>query len=238
MDPLTLAILANIAAPAAGGLANRLFGGDFEVPDFIRPALQEAADALRISQEFGQTQSAQLEGELAAQGVSNFAGGTMAREAVARRVGDVFARSRATALDAITRARQQQAQIETQMHNQEVAQRRQAIQNVASGVGSVLNLKALGFFNGTTSDAETTTNTIQGVTPPELPMSAFEIPPGLKPDAAQRIDTANRGFVNSLNTGSYPWNPLSRQEPQTLPNQFGGNDLPSQLLFNAFNNLF
>jgi len=139
VDPLTLALLSNIGIPIAGGVISRIFGGRPRVPDFVQPALQAAEEALRRTEDFGERQLQRTEGELAAQGVTGFSGGTAAREAIARRVGDVFASVRASSLDAITRARQQQELAETQFANQQVAQTRGAIQRVASGAGQVGN---------------------------------------------------------------------------------------------------
>lgn len=253
MDPLTLALLSNIGIPIASGLISRAFGGTPRVPDFVRPALQAAEEALRRTEDFGERQLQRTEGELAAQGVTGFAGGTAAREAISRRVGDVFASVRASSLDAITRARQQQELAETQLANQQVTQTRGAIQRAASGAGQIGN-----FFvqqslldSGDSILAPAQQGAVSGgITPPPIPqlppfqpfseaalMQQQQISSLISQGGANLLEFDERGIPGFSVT---PTNPLNRNlgGQQTIFDGIGqdlNRPLTPELLFQILN---
>lgn len=139
IDPVTASILFSAGTTVLG----KILGGKPKIPDLLTPAVNEAQNALRTVEEQQVRAEGRLEAEAAAQGVGSFSGGTAAREALSRASGSAFADIRASAMDTVANARQQQELIETQIKNQERERTLQGFANLGSAGSTALALKSL-----------------------------------------------------------------------------------------------
>jgi hypothetical protein len=136
MDPITASILTQVGITAGGALLNAVFGGKKKAPNYRAQALGAGANALRQLEEQENRRLDRLEGDLAAAGATGFQG-VAAREALARSAGDARQSLLSSIADDMARAGELTDIAKTQLHNETIEQRRQAIRGLASAGGTL-----------------------------------------------------------------------------------------------------
>lgn len=131
MDPLTAQVLTQIGIQLGGQALGAVFGGEKQAPNYTAQAVNAGQNQLRQSRQNQQNALSQLQGQMNAAGATGFQGGA-AREQIARASADEQASVRAGILDNIARAEMAEENARTQIHNQQVDQRRQGVYNMTS----------------------------------------------------------------------------------------------------------